>query len=119
MTDYQGPDWKPERRIVDIYAGNDKLRAEGKCRLCGAAAAIRGLTRHHLVPRGQRGDDISDNIIPLCGDGTRGCHAEVEYRTKGYRPRLRRKLTADELAYIIDKKGASWLNSPRGYPRDD
>lgn len=117
MRDYQGPDWKPERRIVDIYAGNAKLRAEGRCRLCGAAANVRGLTRHHLVPKGQGGDDIDENIVPLCGDGTRGCHAEVEYRTAGYRQRLRAKLSPDEYAYIIDKKGASWLNSRSGYPR--
>jgi len=112
------PDPKPERRIVDQFAGNDKLRAEGRCRICGApATGPLGLTRHHLVPRSQQGDDVDDNIVPLCGDGTRGCHAEVEFRTAGYRARLRAKLTPDELAYIIDKKGASWLNSQKGYAR--
>lgn len=106
------PDPKPAPRIVSDKAGRRKVMAEGRCRLCGYAAE---LSRHHLVPKGQQGDDVDDNIVPLCGSGTTGCHGDVEHWTSGARSKLRGRLTPAELSYIERKKGVAWLD--KRYPR--
>jgi 5-methylcytosine-specific restriction endonuclease McrA len=103
-----GPDPKPERRLVDARAGLAKLRREGRCRVCGWK---HHLTRHHIVPRGQRGDDADDNLVPLC----ERCHGELHRSDAiSVRVRLRSKLTPAEIAYVISKKGLEWLD--RRYP---
>lgn len=94
-------DPKPRPRIIDPDAGWEKVLAEGHCRLCWRTAS---LTRHHLVPRGQSGDDVDDNIVPLCGDGTRGCHGAVEHYTEARR-RLRPLLSDAEWAYVVGRVG--------------
>ena len=55
-------DWKPSKRIIDQEAIKRKLLTDGWCRIC-AAVATEG---HHVLLRSQRGDDVPDNIIPLC-----------------------------------------------------
>lgn len=45
-----------------------------ECELCGSI----DISIHHIYPRGQGGDDVWENLVPLCGDGTRGCHGGVE-----------------------------------------
>jgi hypothetical protein len=120
-------DPRPPARIVDRRAGIKKLRREGRCRACGLATRSY-LTRAHLVPRGQRGDDVDENIIPLCGSGTTGCHGALTDHHKASWPSLlegaswhqvasavRATLRLEEEKYILDKKGAEWLG--RVYPR--
>lgn len=34
---------------------------------------------HHRVPEGQSGPTDHLNCVPLCGDGTKGCHGWVEH----------------------------------------
>jgi hypothetical protein len=58
---------------------------------------------------------MPENLFPLCGDGAQGCHGEVEFRTEGYRERVRARLSGDQVAYVIERKGAAWLN--RNYPK--
>jgi hypothetical protein len=112
-------------RIVDARAGMVKVyQRERRCRVCGAT----NVSRHHLVGKGQLGDDVAENIVPLCGDGVRGCHGAV---TDGHerlgadlvlrdgdavRRALRATMTADEVAYVIGKKGEGWLDLY--YPRE-
>jgi 5-methylcytosine-specific restriction endonuclease McrA len=55
---------------------------------------------HHLVPRSRGGDDVADNLVPLCAD----CHDAVE-RWEDERARLAEKLTDAEHAYIVAKLG--------------
>jgi hypothetical protein len=69
---------------------------------------------HHLVPRSLGGDDLADNLVPLCGDGTRGCHGLVEARDFETLVRLRRALTVEEVAYIVERKDREFLQ--RYYP---
>jgi hypothetical protein len=117
------PDPKPAARIIDATVGYDKLRREQRCRLCGRFFAYGlGLSRHHLVPRGQGGDDVAENIVPLCGDGTRGCHGKVEHY-RSARVKLRARLRREETRYAIRRmgddgrepeKGRAWLD--RRYP---
>lgn len=119
-------DPRPERRIADRKAGIEKVRREGKCRACGLRVP-RLLSRAHLVPKGQRGDDIDANIVPLCGDGTRGCHGALTDHHNASWPSLlmgwpwtsvasalRRRLSHEEREYILGKKGEDWLS--RVYP---
>jgi hypothetical protein len=115
------PDPKPAKRIVDTMATRRVVRNEPRCRLCpkrarfvdvnedGVEIVITGVTGHHLVKRSQQGDDVDDNIVPLCGSGTTGCHGEVE-RSREARSRLREKLTAANVAYCVAKKSQAWLD---------
>ena len=108
-------DPKPARRIVDPAAGRDKVLLEGRCRVCGRTW---GLNRAHLVPKGQRGDDVDSNIVPLCGSGTTGCHGKLTDHSNGWlvvAAILRENLTPDERRYVLRKKGADWLD--RVYPQ--
>lgn len=78
-------DPKPPRRIVDAQAKplDGVPRATGTCPLCGRGGLQLGLTRHHVVPKGQGGDDVPENLIWACGDGTRGCHGVLTHRNRG------------------------------------
>lgn len=86
----------------------------GVCRGCGEHKPV---TFHHLVPRSLGGDDVPDNILPLCGHGTAGCHGKIEDHSNGWREtaaRIRSSLTPAELNYAIATKGEYWLS--RYYP---
>jgi hypothetical protein len=75
------------------------------------------LSRHHLVPRSLRGDDLDQNLVPLCGDGTSGCHGILTTHPSGWEwtaMRLRLHLNDDELEYVRAKAGAEFLD--RYYP---
>jgi len=115
---------RPSKRIIDPNAGIEKVRREGRCRACGS---LSHLNRAHLVSRGQRGDDVEDNIVPLCGSGTSGCHGALHDHHPASFPstlqgkpwtiiaaELRATLTPREISYVISKKGTDWLN--RVYP---
>lgn len=108
-------DPKPARRIVNPQAGRQKVLFEGRCRACGVSGS---LNRAHLVAKGQRGDDVDANIVPLCGSGTTGCHGALTDHRPGWpliAARLRENLTQAEIDYCVAKKGWDWLD--RTYPR--
>lgn len=113
-------DPKPSRRIVDDLAGVHKVRFEGRCRACGRVPSghpLDALNRAHLVPRGQGGDDVDANIVPLCGSGSSGCHGLLHSHARGWlvvAAALRRRLLPEEAAYVEAKKGRGWLD--RAYP---
>ena len=44
------------------------------CVRCGQRAA----SWHHRLPAGRGGPTDRFNCVPLCGDGTRGCHGWAE-----------------------------------------
>jgi hypothetical protein len=76
------------------------------------------LNRAHLVPKGQGGDDVDANIVPLCGSGVTGCHGSLTTHDKHWRTvsaALRENLLDSELEYVMRKKGPDWLD--RVYPR--
>lgn len=84
------------------------------CPVCG----LRGESAHHVVPRIQGGDDVPENIVIPCGDGTTGCHGDIEARRNKARERLREYLELirpDVIRYVKDRKGEAWLD--RNYPR--
>ena len=125
------PDPKPAARIVDPDVGMDKIEAEGKCRACGkplptvrqGAHPLKALNRAHLVPKGQRGDDTNNNIVPLGGSGTTGCHGIQTSRNPGLNcndvlttheqvvQAIRRTMLPQERQYVIAKKSRAWLET--------
>lgn len=107
----RGPNPRPARRVVDDAAGVEKCAREG-CRVCGATSGP--YARHHLVPRGQRGDDVDDNLVRLCDPWEPYCHHLVTTNDPEALAALRRSLSPSEVAYVIRKKGVGWLE--RRYP---
>jgi len=108
------PDPKPEPRVVaDRDAWEQIVLAKvGPCRGCGGHAS----EFHHLVPRGQRGDDVPANIAPLC----RECHRTITDRLKAWEvvaAAIREGLSPLEERYVLAKKGRAWAD--RFYPRDE
>jgi hypothetical protein len=73
----------------------------GRCRICGRLPA----QLHHLVARSQSGDDVADNLVPLCSDHHSAVHAgDLLARTL-----LGGRLTDAEVGYVVDRRGAAWL----------
>ena len=111
-------DPKPAARIVDrkafaeFYAEHVGL----PCQICGRYGRwlLDGMSIHHILSRGQGGDDVAENFAWLCGHGTVGCHGDVEARRNGARERLRAAMTSEQIAYVTQKKGGAWL--ARHYP---
>lgn len=79
----------------------------GPCRVCKQptthlqAFAAASVTWHHVVPRDFHGDDVRDNIVPLCF----ACHTKVTALDWWACRHLLRSLTDAEYAYAIDKLG--------------
>lgn len=102
------PNPRPARRVVDAQAGRRKCGEGAACRLCGIR---RLLERHHLVPRGQRGDDVDENLVPLCGGFGSGCHALITENDPGALSLLRGRLHPEEEQYVARKMGWAWLEA--------
>lgn len=109
-------DPKPAKR-VKADAEEWRLIRHGKigpCRGCRVPGRnIYAVTMHHIVPKSLGGDDVSENIIPLCGSGTHGCHGLIESHGRGHREiasRIRHRLRPEELRYALTKKGDVWLD---------
>jgi 5-methylcytosine-specific restriction endonuclease McrA len=102
---------RPAGRIVNPRAGRAKIQDEGKCRICPSRI---DLDRHHLVPRSLGGDDVDENLIPLCHT----CHMEFEHGTRRgwFGHLIRRALTRSELAYVLRRKSEVFLE--RYYPEE-
>lgn len=89
-----------------------KLLADPLCRVC----LRRATNTHHLIGRGQRGDDDVDNLIPLCGSGSDGCHGALHgtpYTREGrrwtadeVRQTIGLRITSSEYTYVVCKLGA-------------
>ena len=93
-----------------------KIREEkliGKdCRIPGCRAPAIGL--HHLIGRDLLGDDVAENLIPLCGDGTTGHHGLAQELDRATCSQIRRTMLRSEAAYVKLKLGGVWLD--RWYP---
>ena len=81
----------------------------GPCRVCGAEGKngkLYGLIHlHHLVTRQDGGDDVADNIVPLCPFD----HDRITRRDPGVGLVLMLSLTDAEYAYMVARGG-------EGYP---
>lgn len=64
---------------------------------------------HHIYPRGQGGDDVVENLAPLCRD----CHRRIEAREPIARSQLRFALMPSHVKYLESKLGDTaqgWLD---------
>lgn len=119
-------DPKPAPRVVDRKASKRKLLLDPWCRSCPSRAT----NCHHLVGKGQRGDDVDDNLIPLCGSGTTGCHGALHGTPSTHQGRRRTardvrlaiglKIHPSEYGYVLGKLSAADgdLEPGRQYLRD-
>jgi 5-methylcytosine-specific restriction endonuclease McrA len=106
---------KPYRRRVASAKQWARIVAEkiGPCRVCGQAAYNGGdfpqVQFHHVVKRADGGDDVAENIIPLCLT----CHDLVTRRMPATCLVMLLSLEPDEHAYMIERGGK--LYAERGY----
>jgi predicted HNH restriction endonuclease len=83
------------------------IRAEklGPCRVCCVSEPSpygpTGIQLHHLVSRAALGDDVAENLVPLCGE----CHDAITRRAPLEIRELAECLTDAEYAYVIGKLG--------------
>jgi hypothetical protein len=104
---------KRHKADIDEWKILRKLKL-GPCRVCEwtqSAYRPQPIELHHLVGRDLGGDDVPDNLVPLC----RVDHRLVEERKPIACAQLRASLTLREFAYITTTKSVDWLN--RYYPR--
>lgn len=79
----------------------------GQCLICerlGVRARSMYMDFHHLVPRARGGDDVAENIVPLCSLH----HHDVTVNNPHALAALHLMLTNDERAYCESKLGAEW-----------
>lgn len=78
---------------------------QGACRICTDPASNgkvhSHIEFHHLISRARGGDDVEENIVPLCST----CHEAVSREERSALDVLAISLTGAEYAYIIDKLG--------------
>lgn len=79
---------------------------ERTCRLCPEPWQ----DLHHLLPKDGHGtwpggDDVADNLIPLC----RSCHNLIEARLASARARVRETLTERNVEYLKRRIGDRWF----------
>lgn len=87
---------------------------QGPCRVCGSPPPNQ---MHHIVPRDRGGDDVPENIAPLCAH----CHRLVEARDPSACKQLvqttwegaqaepgARGGVKDEYSYCCEKAGDDW-----------
>lgn len=73
----------------------------GTCRVCNTRD---GDHLHHLVFRSDYGDDVADNLVPLCAV----CHGRVHARWGTSGADLIVSLTDAEYAYMIERGGEDY-----------
>jgi 5-methylcytosine-specific restriction endonuclease McrA len=97
------PDQKPRKRTVNAAAVRSKMADDPLCRVCSGKAT----DAHHILLRSQGGDDVEENIMPLCHD----CH--MSYHAGQVNLWIRPR----ELLYVIDRlgrdKGVEYLKRRR------
>lgn len=91
------PDPKPARRIVATkqeWAAIAEAK-QGPCRICrrveSNGSVHSRIELHHLIRRSQGGDDVAENIVPLCGE----CHTKLHAGNAGIL-----RLLPSEVAYM-------------------
>ena len=70
---------------------------------------------HHIVPRGNGGDDVPANFLWVCGSGTTGCHGEIEAKHGEILCVVRAVLGEERTGYVLERKGEWWLE--KHYPQ--
>lgn len=129
---FKGADPKPRKRLVLSKKQYAALVARllGLFPACECGCGRRSETAHHVVPRGQGGDDVAENLLALAGHGTVLCHGAAEgnrpfdhvrgeqLTPERTRAAIRRRIDTvrfDVKDYVLERKGLDWLE--RRYPK--
>lgn len=104
------PDFKPESRIVDKKALTRAMReneANDHRGLCWGCPKPRKLATepHHIIFRSQGGDDLVENIAPLCLSCHTLFHRSVSGEAEEIAANMGNYFTDATLLYILCKKG--------------
>lgn len=117
---FRGGDWKPGKEAKAKPARSKRAPLQAACVSCGRAAN----NRHHVVQKGSPhfGEDVPENLAPLCGTGTTGCHgafhgspwtdpAGKKWTAKLVGNQIGLWVVADErrLDYVLGRAGAEYL----------
>jgi hypothetical protein len=86
----------------------------GPCRVCTAYSFDSVIDPHHLVFREDFGDDVADNIVPVC----RGCHEALHKRAPAIARLLLSKLSDAEYAYMVQRGGEDYPERAYGIEYD-
>lgn len=107
------PDPKPPKRYRATKADWEHMHRHFHghgCWLCGS----RTWELHHILPRSQGGDDVTQNLMPVC----QKCHSLLHAADPNAMHRLRVMLHAGHESYLRFKKGENWRGwLDRRYPR--
>jgi hypothetical protein len=80
----------------------------GPCRVCcdpgRNGSAFGKIQLHHIVSRAHGGDDVGDNIVPVCP----ACHEQLTRRNVVDCEAVLASLTDAEYAYMIERGGESY-----------
>jgi hypothetical protein len=94
------------RKVASPKQWQAIIAAKGSaCRLRGVSPCEPDVTYHHVVPRYMSGDDVADNIVPLCS-WHHDCVTRLEFF---YVASLGHSLTLSERAYVVGKLGEDGL----------
>jgi hypothetical protein len=108
------PHPRPPKRLRASGAQEKKIRAAFEFACC-TACGMRPVERHHVVPRSQSGDDVIENLCPLC----HGCHTKLEGHESGWERiaaavRVYVLTNRPRCVYVIGKIG--WDRFNKRYP---
>lgn len=112
------PSPKPDPRVRDPQLLKDLHLRWRECALCGEVSP---LSLHHVLKHPR--DDVEENLVMLCGDGTRGCHGAIEAHSETHLRLLAVHLLTnryDVVAYTVRKFGSqeaaeAWFRRMLGY----
>ena len=122
-------DFKPYPKSAQLARGERRYRRkvaspkrwqaiiqakQGPCRVCndpGSNGHLYGRIQfHHVVSRAQGGDDVQDNIVPLCPT----CHVFVTCRMPESVRLLLASLDDAEYSYAVTKAGEDFFERAYG-----
>lgn len=81
----------------------------GPCRICWSRSPVY-IELHHLVTREDFGDDVADNLVPVCGE----CHDAVTRRVETICRLLLSRLSDAEYAYMVQRGGEDYAERAYG-----
>ena len=84
--------------------------------MMGQTEVFIGSSKHHLISRGQGGDDNPINLVTLCGHGSVGCHGDMH---GGLHSREKRQLIRKRLEEEPGQPRLNYLRSTIGEARLD
>jgi hypothetical protein len=81
----------------------------GPCRVCWNRLPT-FMQLHHLVSREDHGDDVADNLVPVCSE----CHDAVTRRVETICRLLLSRLSDAEYSYMVSKGGEDYAERAYG-----